>query len=231
MPAYRTRRLPLVTTAPKAWLAYVRLFPGRTLGMDARLTMCPTRYTQERQFVETDIQAWILGSKVSRLPHCSQKHAPGGRIVATLVRCLTGLLICFPRRLGRECPDHAPPYTRQQPYPRVHHPDSPQPLASAFIHVHYGLALYVDGTARRQAPGAGKALTHSRALPMIAFSCHDATSDLLVLCAVNTPRVPHAANEPGKPGSTPPSWRGCCARLIGSTQSPASLAGVISPTQ
>ncbi len=54
-------------------------------------------------------------------------------------------------------------------------PTSPQSLASAFIHVHYGLALYVDGTARRQAPRAGKALTHSRALPMIVFSCHDAT--------------------------------------------------------
>src|SRR5262249_29457906 len=113
----------------------------------------------------------------SRLPHCSQKHASGGLIVATIVRCLTGLLICLPRRLGRECPDHAPPYTHQQvPHPRVHHPGSPQPLVSAFIHAHYGLALYVDGTARRQAPGAGKALTHSRALPMIAFSCHEATS-------------------------------------------------------
>src|SRR5262249_31471708 len=57
-------------------------------------------------------------------------------------------------------------------------PTLPSPSTSACIHVHYGLALYVDGTTRRQAPGAGKALTHSRALPMIAFSCHDATSDL-----------------------------------------------------
>jgi hypothetical protein len=112
LPACRTRRLPLVTTAPKAWLAWVRFFSARTLGMDARLTMCITRYTQERQFVETDIQAWILGSKVARLPHCSQKHASGGLIVATIVRCLTGLLICLPRRLGRECPDHAPSHTR-----------------------------------------------------------------------------------------------------------------------
>ncbi len=171
----RTRRVPPVTAAHKAWLACVRFSPGSTLGMDGRLTVRTTRCTQERQFVETDIQAWILGSKVSCRPHCSEKHAPGGRIVATIVRCLTGLLICLPRRLGRERPDHVPPYTHQQPYPRVYHPDSPQSLASAFIHVHYGLALYVDGTARRQAPRAGKALTHSRALPMIAFSCHDAT--------------------------------------------------------
>jgi len=71
MPEDRTRRLPLVTPAPKAWLACVRFSPDSTLGTDARLTMCTARYTQERQFVETDIQAWILGSKVSRLPHCS----------------------------------------------------------------------------------------------------------------------------------------------------------------
>src|SRR5438093_3546672 len=32
----------------------------------------------------------------------------------------------------------------------------------------------------------------------------------LVPCAVNTQRVPHAVNEPGKPGSTPPNWRGNC---------------------
>jgi TRAP-type mannitol/chloroaromatic compound transport system substrate-binding protein len=31
---------------------------------------------------------------------------------------------------------------------------------------------------------------------------------ILVPCAVNTPRVPHAASEPGKLGSTPPNWRG-----------------------
>src|SRR5215475_6714020 len=30
---------------------------------------------------------------------------------------------------------------------------------------------------------------------------------------------------------TPPNWRGCCARLIGDTQSPAKLAGIMSPTQ
>src|SRR5262249_23693411 len=143
----QTRRLPMVTTAHKAWLACGRFSPGSTLWTDTRLTMGTVRYTQERQLVETDIQAWVLGSKVSRLPHCSQKHARGGRIVATLVRRLTGLLICLPRRLGRERPDHAPPHTRQQPYPRVHHPDSLQPHASACIHVHYGLALYVDGTA------------------------------------------------------------------------------------
>jgi len=124
----RTRRLPPVTTAHKAWLACVQFFPRSTLAMDARLPVCTTRYTQQRQFVETDIQAWILGSKVSCRPHCSEKHAPGGRIVATIVRCLTGPLICLPRRLGRERPDHVPPYTHQQPYPRVYHPDlSPVP--------------------------------------------------------------------------------------------------------
>jgi hypothetical protein len=32
----------------------------------------------------------------------------------------------------------------------------------------------------------------------------------LVPCAGNTQRVPHVANEPGKPGSTPPNWRGNC---------------------
>src|SRR6266566_2285966 len=32
----------------------------------------------------------------------------------------------------------------------------------------------------------------------------------LVPCAVNTQRVSHAVNEPGKPGSTPPNWRGNC---------------------
>ena len=32
----------------------------------------------------------------------------------------------------------------------------------------------------------------------------------LVPCAVNTQRVPHTANGPGKPGSTPPNWRGNC---------------------
>ena len=96
MPEYRTRRLPLVTTAHQDWLACVRFSPGSTLATDARLTMYTACYTQERQFVETDIQAWVLGSKVSRLPHCSQKHALGGRIVATIVRCLTGLLICLP---------------------------------------------------------------------------------------------------------------------------------------
>src|SRR6266571_3464496 len=30
----------------------------------------------------------------------------------------------------------------------------------------------------------------------------------LVLYVVNTLQVRHAANEPGKPGSTPPNWRG-----------------------
>src|SRR5262245_22497685 len=130
-----TRRVPLMTTARQAWLACVRFFPGSTLGMDTRPTMSPARYTQELQFVETDIQARILEAKVSRLAHGRQKHAPGGRIVATIERRLTGLLICLPRRLGRERPDHAPSHTRQQPYPRVHHPDSHQPtppLASTF---------------------------------------------------------------------------------------------------
>src|SRR5262245_33261895 len=111
--------------ALKARLAGVRFFPCRTMGMDTCLALCTERYTQELQFVETDIQAWVLGSKVSRLPHCGQKHAPGGRIVATIVCGLTGLLICLPRRLGGECPDHTPPHTHQQPYPRVYHPDSP----------------------------------------------------------------------------------------------------------
>ena len=31
-----------------------------------------------------------------------------------------------------------------------------------------------------------------------------------MLRTVNTQRVPHTANEPGKPGSTPPNWRGNC---------------------
>ena len=44
---------------------------------------------------------------------------------------------------------------------------------------------------------------------MIAFSCHDATSALLVPCAVNTPRVPHAANEPWRtPGEHPAKLSG-----------------------
>src|SRR5262245_22634407 len=171
----RPRRMPLMTVVPRAWLACVRFSPGSLLGMGTRPTMGTVRYTQERQLVETDIQARVLGAKVSRLSHCRQKHAPGGRIVATIVCRFTGLLIRLPRRLGRERPDHAPPYTRQQPYHRVHHPDSLQPRASTFIRVHYGLALYVDGMAPRQAPGAGKALTHPRPLPMIAFSCQDAT--------------------------------------------------------
>src|SRR5215471_17330108 len=122
MSAPRTRRMPLMTAARKAWLACVRFFPGSTLGMDTRLTMGPVRHTQERQFVETDIQARILGAKVSRLSHGCQKHAPGGRIVATIERRLTGLLIGLPRRPGRERPDYAPPHAHQQPYPRVHHP-------------------------------------------------------------------------------------------------------------
>ena len=140
----RTRRMPLMTTARKACLACVRFFPGSTLGMDTRLTMGPVRYTQECQFVETDIQAWVLGAKVPRLPHCRQKHAPGGRIVATVERSLTGPLICLPRRLGGERPDHAPPHTRQQPYPRVHHPDSHQPappLASTFTTAQHYMSM------------------------------------------------------------------------------------------
>src|SRR5439155_3636311 len=32
----------------------------------------------------------------------------------------------------------------------------------------------------------------------------------LVPWAVNTQQVSHTANEPGKPGSTPPNWRGNC---------------------
>ena len=59
------------------------------------------------------------------------------------------------------------------------HDTRPHQRAVYVCHEH--LALYVDRTARRQAPGAGKALTHSSALPMITFSCHDAMSDLLVL--------------------------------------------------
>ena len=105
--------MPLMIMARQAWLACVRFFPGSTLGMDTRLTMGPVRHTQERQFVETDIQARILEAKVSRLAHCRQKHAPGGRIIATVERRLTGPLIGLPRRQGRECPDHAPSHTRQ----------------------------------------------------------------------------------------------------------------------
>ena len=66
------------------------------MGMDVRLIMDTLRYTQELQFAETDIQAWILGPKISRLPHCRQKHALSGRIVTTIVRRLTGLLILLP---------------------------------------------------------------------------------------------------------------------------------------
>jgi hypothetical protein len=81
------------------------------LGMDILLTIGTAHYTQERQFVQTDIQAWILGAKMLCLPHCGQKHTLGDRVVATLIGFLTGLLICLPRRLGRESPDHAPPHT------------------------------------------------------------------------------------------------------------------------
>ena len=43
---------------------------------------------------------------------------------------------------------------------------------------------------------------------------------VLVPCAVNTQRVPHTANEPGKPGSTPPNW------VLRTAFGPASLAGL-----
>jgi hypothetical protein len=42
----------------------------------------------------------------------------------------------------------------------------------------------------------------------------------LIPGAVNTPQVPPAANEPGKPGSTPPNWR-----VLRTAIGPAILAG------
>src|SRR5215471_10183613 len=71
--------------------------------------------------------------------------------------------------------------------------------ASACIHVHYGLALYVYEAAPRQALGTGKALTHPRALPMIAFSCQDATlalSGRVTVPCLRLSIVPHRRLPP-----------------------------------
>jgi len=53
------------------------------------------------------------------------------------------------------------------------------------------------------------------------------TEAVLVPCAVNTPQVPHTAHEPGKPGGTPPNWRGNCrAQHLGAGVSPVIIIGI-----
>jgi hypothetical protein len=125
MPEHHTRWWPLATTPSDADLT--GFSPGNALGMAPPLTRCTSRHAQERQFVQTDVKARVLGAEVSRLPHRRQKHAPCCPIVAATGRCLTGLLIRLPRRLGRSHPEHETPHAGQQPYPQVdppwpHHP-------------------------------------------------------------------------------------------------------------
>jgi len=121
-PEYRTRCLPLATAVHRTVFACVVLFPDHVLRMTPTPTVLTSYRTQERQYVEADVEARILGAEVPRLPHCRQKHPPGCTIVTATVRFLTGLLIRLPRRLGRGRPDQETPHTRQQPYPQVHHP-------------------------------------------------------------------------------------------------------------
>jgi hypothetical protein len=66
-------------------------------------------------------------------------------------------------------------------------------------------------------PVKGEGIEEGESLPEIA----------LVPCAVNTQRVPHTANEPGKPGSTPPNWRGNCRaqHLAGGSTSQHDVPG------
>ena len=115
--AGQTRLVPLATVA--SHLSLTCRFPRRVLGMEPRLLAAC--HAQQFQFVEADIQAWILRAKVSRLPHSGEKHPLRLSITATVIRCLTRLLIRFPRRQGRSCPADEPPRTRHEPSHHRYH--------------------------------------------------------------------------------------------------------------
>ncbi len=107
----RARLLALATVAREPSLTCGSFFPRRALRTELRLRLLASYHTQARQFIEADVQAWILWAKASRLPHSSEKHPLRLSITATAIRCLTRLLICFPRRLGRSCPANETPRT------------------------------------------------------------------------------------------------------------------------